>query len=335
MSAWDEARDELHPGDDGEGSTGGEVGGAATARARLDDGFDDVAAQEDAPADSQHQGSQYEDIEAERPKKKGLNPKLVMVALGAVAMTLVGAFAWKASQVLMARKGPGAQSVAVAEPMPVDAGARAPATILGSEASGAEDRPAAPLDAAPVTAAAAVPEDVRPESAPPAPAAVAAATPPAAAPVSTDAAAATAPVVAGLVEQVQQLRREVQSLRGDLDRQAARPAGALTRGQPHPPATTARPAASPTQPREAEQVRVAAARETVTPPEVVHGSSASTRVLPNMRLRGVYPPTGDDRQAWVLLGDSVQIVARGSVVGGATVLRIDSDQVLTDKGAIR
>jgi hypothetical protein len=56
-----------------------------------------------------------------------------------------------------------------------------------------------------------------------------------------------------------------------------------------------------------------------------------------LQLRGVYPPTGDDRQAWVLDSETnvITIVSKGSIVNGMTVIRVDADRVVTNKGIIR
>lgn len=150
------------------------------------------------------------------------------------------------------------------------------------------------------------------------------------------------------ISEVQDLRKQVAALRAELDRVAARSAApAATRATVEH--GTQKPAAHKVVRTEARGLPVHAARHESgrgaddagpaarAPREVMLGTEViqSAAVLPGMKLRGVYPPTGDDRQAWVLLGDAVQIVSKGAVIGGATVLKIESDRIVTDRGLIR
>lgn len=65
--------------------------------------------------------------------------------------------------------------------------------------------------------------------------------------------------------------------------------------------------------------------------------AVSTLADSNLVLRGVYPPQGEDRQAWILNQKSgvITVVSKGTVIDGATVVRIDSDRITTSKGVIR
>jgi hypothetical protein len=58
-------------------------------------------------------------------------------------------------------------------------------------------------------------------------------------------------------------------------------------------------------------------------------------LLSGLSLRAVYPPTGADMQAWVMEGDALRVVARGSVIAGHRVIEVQPDKVLTDQGVIR
>lgn len=62
---------------------------------------------------------------------------------------------------------------------------------------------------------------------------------------------------------------------------------------------------------------------------------APPATLEGLNLRAVYPAAGPDMQAWVMEGDSMRVVSRGSVVGGARVLEVKSGLVVTDRGVIR
>jgi hypothetical protein len=57
--------------------------------------------------------------------------------------------------------------------------------------------------------------------------------------------------------------------------------------------------------------------------------------IAGVRLRGVYPPTGDSRRAWVLDNGAVRSVVVGDSVRGARVTAIASDHIDTDIGVIR
>ena len=57
--------------------------------------------------------------------------------------------------------------------------------------------------------------------------------------------------------------------------------------------------------------------------------------LPGLQLRAVHPSFGPDMQAWVLEGDQVRVVNRGSMVAGARVLEVRNNSVVTDRDVIR
>jgi len=56
---------------------------------------------------------------------------------------------------------------------------------------------------------------------------------------------------------------------------------------------------------------------------------------PRLKLRGVYPPQGDDQQAWVVDGGAVSVVTKGDKLRGATVLSISGEVVRTTLGDVR
>lgn len=65
-------------------------------------------------------------------------------------------------------------------------------------------------------------------------------------------------------------------------------------------------------------------------------SAEVTEKLP-LQLRGVYPPTGEDRQAWVLdpATGAISVLTKGETIQGMRVLRVESDRVVTNKGIIQ
>jgi hypothetical protein len=71
---------------------------------------------------------------------------------------------------------------------------------------------------------------------------------------------------------------------------------------------------------------------------VVQRAAAAARsdgVLAGLRLRGVYPPRGTDRRAWILDGDHLVVVVAGDRIRGSRVLSVEPDVVRTDAGVIR
>lgn len=53
-----------------------------------------------------------------------------------------------------------------------------------------------------------------------------------------------------------------------------------------------------------------------------------------LALRGVFPPGGEDRQAWVLDGEQIRTLRAGDVIRGATVIAVERDRVRTTAGDI-
>jgi len=57
--------------------------------------------------------------------------------------------------------------------------------------------------------------------------------------------------------------------------------------------------------------------------------------VPGMSLRAVFPPSGPDMQAWVMEGEALRVLVRGSVIGGQRVIDVQPDRVITERGVIR
>jgi hypothetical protein len=100
--------------------------------------------------------------------------------------------------------------------------------------------------------------------------------------------------------------------------------------------TTVRVDSKPSSPAPASVARSPttdrAARE---PAQTTTRAHQDQRQLEGMSLRAVYPPSGADSQAWVMDGQVLRVVARGSYIGGARVLEVLADRVITDQGFIR
>lgn len=93
---------------------------------------------------------------------------------------------------------------------------------------------------------------------------------------------------------------------------------------------TARASASPRRSSSNKMVRAGAAMP--TSPQ----AQADATVMP-LKLRGVYPPTGEDRQAWVFdpASGNIAVVSKGGTIGDSVVVRVDLDQIVTTRGVIR
>lgn len=63
--------------------------------------------------------------------------------------------------------------------------------------------------------------------------------------------------------------------------------------------------------------------------------AVAQQAMEGFSLRAVYPPAGPDMQAWVMEGESLRIVSKGSTIAGAVVVDVQSDRVVTERGIIR
>jgi hypothetical protein len=114
---------------------------------------------------------------------------------------------------------------------------------------------------------------------------------------------------------IEQLSREVAQIR-----------------EPRARAPSVAQASASSKPRKAPPAHQAA------PPEQLPASQdapATTETIASMSLRAVFPPTGADMQAWVMDGQTLRVVSKGSQLGGGRVLEVRPDRVLTDRGVIR
>lgn len=295
MSAWGdlEAEENTVPGAT---ATLTDEGQDSLEQSGGDDGFNSLGSEES-----------FEDVEAVEPKKKGVNPKMVLAVLVVVTTTVLGAMGWTVYKKFQPQ-------VAVAAPVestPVD-------TVLLSDANGQAatalaqpdqtwTEPAAQADVPPVVA-------VPTESAPVV----------VAVPADVYQPAADDSALLKRMGEIDQRMNVVEGSLASLDSSIAQVKAAVA-AKP----VTARASASPRRSSSNKIVRAKAATPVVQ-------VQADTTVMP-LKLRGVYPPTGEDRQAWVLdpASGSIAVVSKGVRIGDSVVVRVDLDQIVTTRGIIR
>jgi hypothetical protein len=121
----------------------------------------------------------------------------------------------------------------------------------------------------------------------------------------------------GVTSRMQALEQRMDSLENSRQAQIAAAAAA--------PAADAAPVRKPRKVAAAKPAKKAEPKEEILEPATLVG----------LQLRAVHPSFGPDMQAWVLEGDQVRVVNRGSMVAGARVLEVRSSSVVTDRGVIR
>lgn len=145
------------------------------------------------------------------------------------------------------------------------------------------------------------------------------------------------------VESVQALAEEVRQLHLSVDALQAKRSEARTPRAPTATAATADQAAaaasrasrSKAAGRDKEK-GIATEKAGETRASVAgDASKADFGREPRLILRGVFPPSGADQQAWVVDGDRVVVVSKGDRIRGATVVNVTSDLVKTTLGEIR
>lgn len=283
----------------------------------------------------------------EQPKRRRMGP---IVAFGAVFGVLVLGVGVAMVRVLVPSSAPSSQNMAAVPTTAVVAVApQATTTAPVDVPPVAAD---SPLNAAPPTASATAPSAGPTGQASPGQSAPAAMQPPVVAVASPLDAQATQEMqrsIARIDSRIDGLTREVATLREQSSQlrvksQTVNPAGQAaqpTQKAARSPASTESGQARSKPPREGG--KTAAAKLPQSPqqqPIVVERPVAAQPVpvmplLSGLSLRAVYPPTGADMQAWVMEGDALRVVARGSVIAGHRVIEVQPDKVLTDQGVIR
>jgi hypothetical protein len=304
--------------------------------------------------DHDHDHEVVENEGEEHAPAKGSNGvKIAMMAFGMIILlVIVGAVSLfvlhrkHVRQAEMAAAAQVAEAPAPAQPEPPVAQAAPAGQIDAASAPAAAAVP--PATTAPVTApVAAAVATVAPQAAPVAPAAAPVA--PAMAPqpqvVAPQAQAAPTVSVAqiqGVADRLEDLNKSIVALTNRVAALEAQHAADEQRAKAAQAAAAARP--------RAEQQHVATishAKGRVAAPVAASAASAAASAVAvasvkpveaemvGVHLRGVYPPTGDDRRAWVLDGKTLVVVLVGDKVHGAKVKAIESDRVVTDAGVIR
>jgi hypothetical protein len=171
-----------------------------------------------------------------------------------------------------------------------------------------------------------------------------------------------APVAAVQSKDVQALQKTIDDLKGRLDTMSKEMAALRDQrnrqaAQPAQPGSTQKVASNARQDKQAKaeastQAAQAAKKRPAPREEVVASSSGSPSVtvstvavatpatsgsepMQGLNLRAVYPPSGADMQAWVMEGEMLRVVSRGSTIAGLRVLEVLPDRVVTDRGVIR
>jgi hypothetical protein len=268
------------------------------------------------------------------PKKRSIVP---IAAFGVVFLGVLGAVGYSMLGML-AGKAPAAlpQEAYSAAPPVVEPPAAQPAVAAVVTAS-----PASAVDASPAQATQPVVVQIPPEAhASAQPSASQTVQPQVAQQVSQQTATAPAatPAVTSAIDtqvaqglqasidridaRIEQLSREVAQLREQRTRVAAAPAAQVVAA---PASSKPRRAAA----RSASPAEASASTAVATP------QSKSSDTIASMSLRAVFPPTGADMQAWVMDGETLRVVSKGSSIGDGRVLEVRPDRVVTDRGVIR
>lgn len=311
----------------------------------IDDGFGKDPLQ-------QHDEGDVVDV-AFAKKKKGPNPKMIAGVLALVTLTFVAYMGFTVYRRLSKPK-PVIDTPIVQAAPEVPAGGKTPTTIMDSSPA-AETTSAASTSvqsATPSTAAApevkSVPAPVAASTA----AAIASVDAPTAARkaavVTTPAAMEAPPAVTQAADpklqlQVSNLESRMTSLEGSINKLTETVAHAQLqpKAQAKPKAEnleSAKPVVSKAaSPKTAKtQVSAKSSKKILAKTEKPEAVVAEPVVLA-LQLRGVYPPNGEDRQAWILnpKTNAITVVSKGSTIEGGVVTHVELDNVLTTRGIIR
>jgi len=264
------------------------------------------------------------------PKKRSIVPiaafgVVFLGVLGAVGYSMFGMLAGKAPAALPQEAYSAAPPVAEqppAQPAVAAVVAASPASAVDvSSAQGAQPvvvqiPPEAHASAQPSAAPTAQPPVVQQVAVAPA------ATPAVTSAIDTQVAQGLQASIDRIDARIEQLSREVAQLREQRTRVAAAPAAQVA----------AAPASS--KPRRAA-ARSASPAQASASAAVATLDSKSSDTIASMSLRAVFPPTGADMQAWVMDGETLRVVSKGSSLGDGRVLEVRPDRVVTDRGVIR
>lgn len=324
MSAWDEMDEPVKV--QNPDSADAEAQGAAAVNQQSDYVDDGFGGDPNLDFDPAMANSQDEVVENVAVKKKGLSPIILAGILGLGTVSLVGYFGLNLYNKLKPKRV--APPTAITQEMTPLQAPIPPVTMFDDSAAPAGA--VAPVVPAVVALAPAV--VVTPTA--PAPAPVAAPTTPS---------VAAAPVVV-VDQQIQQQVVDLDKRMTSLEDGVGKLTEAVSRSQSKPAAAVKVAKAATTEGSAVPASRTKArtskrhAKDKQKAPEVNEAptSVAHAAQLP-LQLRGVYPPHGEDRQAWVLdpLTGVITIISKGESIQGMNVVRVGSDYVLTNQGIIR
>lgn len=133
------------------------------------------------------------------------------------------------------------------------------------------------------------------------------------------------------------MSREIATLREQRSRQTAESGGPKKTDKPAPVRSAAKSekttTAAASERRGGSSGEIAEAAVTVS--AVAAAPASPGQPMQGFNLRAVFPPSGPDMQAWVMEGEVLRVVARGSTIAGHRVLDVLPDRVVTDRGVIR
>lgn len=288
-------------------------------------------------------------IEAEQqepaPKKKNMKP--VLIGAGVLALGLLGGMGYMVNAMLSAGKS-GGSDVMVEQPsggLPEDGAELAGASSASEPVDMFTDAaPSSPDVAASDASLAASSADQAASSEP----SVAAAMPASDVPLAssgpagsvTSAPAVVAAADPALSGKVGQLQDKVDALANDVDEikrrlaQSPSVSSNVSNDKPRHKVASQKRVVHASKKRAKGDVKVAQGDKKVTAKDVSAPRGDSDSVS-GLSLRAVNPPSGPDMQAWVMDGDKITVVTKGSVIRGAKVTLIESDRVVTTAGVIR
>lgn len=304
----------------------------------VDDGLPQDHGQDDAN-DARETVIDAEEFDQPK-KKKGPNPKIIAGVMAVACLGALGFFGWSlASKFMPSQERTAAKPLetgtdlvaetpAASEPAPLAQGT----TIMGSS-SGANDAKII-ADTSATPASAVVEATVTPQLPVAAPVASPPAVVAAAAPVAAEPATAAPVVAKPAARTTSHVVRA--SRRSDVPEGQPAPAGEISTqparvdGIPGVASPSATHVAGSSGARHRSKSRTSAS-EVITEAKVEEVPPEIKR----LQLRGVYPPQGADMQAWVVDGSKTIVVAKGDLLNGARVLRVEPDRVVTAAGTVR
>lgn len=305
-----------------------------------DSAFDNDVEETNNDVELEDAGETIENVE---PKKKGMNPKILAAGLGILTLSLVGFFGFNFYQKMSKAKAAKAQTS-----MPAPAFEQSPSapllTASAAPASASTDDAIAgaqtPVATASVGSAGAVTVATTsgPSAQTPAPYQGSVMESPAVKPptASSQQDLARADLSENLKVKSAELEGRVSTLESNVKSlsDAMKSTKKPLSVEPQSQAQSAS-GISVVKAQTVKKKKIKKDKLETTPDQTKKEPEVSV-VLP-MQLKGVYPPRGEDRQAWILnpKTNAITVVSKGTEFDGMKVLKIESDFIQTTKGLIR